>query len=156
MSRSRHSGPGTTSSSFRSPGAPRRRSRSWPFASPNNDVREVPVFQLTRILLVGALVLAQAPATPPPPPQQTQQPPPRFRTETNLVRVDAYATKGGEPVQDLTAGDFEVSEDNTPQKIESFEHIVVRTAGPQEERSEPTSATAANEPAAAPRRRVFV
>ena len=55
------------------------------------------------------------------------------------MRVDVYATKDGVPVQDLTAEDFEVSEDNTPQKVDSFEHIVVRTGGPQEERSEPAS-----------------
>jgi VWFA-related protein len=72
------------------------------------------------------------------------------------VRVDAYATKDGEPVQDLTAADFEVYEDNALQKIDSFEHIVVRGGGPQEERSEPTSVRAANELAADPRRRVFV
>src|SRR5260221_25927 len=78
----------------------------------------------------------------PPPPHQPQQPPPRFRTETNLGRVDVYATKGGEPVQDLTADDFEVYEDNAPQKVDSFEHIVVRTGGSQEERSEPASVTA--------------
>ena len=95
-------------------------------------------------------------APPQPPPQQPQQPPPRFRAETNLVRVDVYATKDGVPVQDLTADDFEVSEDNAPQKIDSFEHIVVQTGGPQEERSEPTSVTAANALAADPRRRVFV
>jgi ABC-type lipoprotein release transport system permease subunit len=34
-----------------------------------------------------------------------------------LVRVDAFATKGGVPVQDLTAADFDVFEDNVPQKI---------------------------------------
>ncbi|HMC78764.1 MAG TPA: VWA domain-containing protein, partial [Vicinamibacterales bacterium] len=111
---------------------------------------------MTRILLVAALILAQAPAPPPPPAQQPQQPPPRFRTETNLVRVDAYATKGGLPVQDLTADDFEVFEDNTPQKIDSFEHIVVRGGGPQDERSEPNTVQAANDLAADPRRRVFV
>jgi VWFA-related protein len=117
------------------------------------------VFQLTRILVVGALVLAQAPATPPPQPppnQQPQQPPPRFRVETNLVRVDAYATKNGVPVHDLTAADFEILEDNAPQKIESFEHIVVDTGGPQSERAEPSSVTAANALAADPRRRVFI
>ena len=72
------------------------------------------------------------------------------------MRVDVYATKDGVALQDLTADDFEISEDNAPQKIDSFEHIVVRTGGPQEERSEPTSVTAANELAADPRRRVFV
>jgi VWFA-related protein len=107
-----------------------------------------------RLIAFAVLLgLAQAAA---PPPQQPPQPPPRFRTETNLVRVDVYATKGGVALEDLTADDFEVSEDDTPQKIDSFEHIVVRTGGPQEERSEPASVTAANALAADPRRRVFV
>ena len=97
------------------------------------------MFQFARVCALGVVLLAQAtgaPQAPPPPtpaPQQPpQQPPPRFRAETNLVRVDAYATKNGVPVHDLTAADFEVFEDNAPQKIESFEHIVVRhrrTAG---------------------------
>ena len=58
------------------------------------------MFQFARLCVLGAL-LAQAPATPQPQASQQppQQPPPRFRSETNLVRVDAYATKGGEPVQ---------------------------------------------------------
>jgi VWFA-related protein len=118
------------------------------------------VFQFARLCALGLVLIAQAAGTQQPPssqpPQQPPQPPPRFRTETNLVRVDAYATKDGEPVQDLTVADFEVSEDNAPQKIESFEHIVVRTGGSQDERAEPTSVTAANALAADPRRRVFV
>ena len=117
------------------------------------------MFQFARLCALGALLLAQAPGTSQPPASQQPQPqppPPRFRTETNLVRVDVYATKDGVALQDLTADDFEVAEDNTPQKIDTFEHIVVRTGGPQEERSEPASVTAANELAADPRRRVFV
>jgi VWFA-related protein len=100
-----------------------------------------------------AVILAQAAQQPPP---QQPQPPPRFRTEANLVRVDVYATKDGAALQDLTADDFEVYEDNAPQKINTFEHIVVATGGPQDERSEPASVTAANALAADPRRRVFV
>jgi VWFA-related protein len=117
------------------------------------------MFQFARICALGAVLLAQAsgasqpPASPPP---QQPQPPPRFRAETNLVRVDVYATKDGVALQDLNAEDFEVYEDNAPQKIDSFEHIVVRTGGSQEERSEPASVTAANALAADPRRRVFV
>lgn len=125
------------------------------------------MFQSARSLgfaVAAALVLLQAPApsgqTPQPSPSQPppQQPPPspRFRAATNLVRVDVYATKDGVPVQDLTAADFELFEDNAPQKIDSFEHIVVQPAGPQETLTEPTSVTAANELAADPRRRVFV
>jgi VWFA-related protein len=117
------------------------------------------VFQFARVCAFGAVLLAQAAGSPPPPASSQQTPPqqpPRFRAETNLVRVDAYATKDGVPIQDLTADDFEILEDNTPQKIDTFEHIVVRTGGSQEERSEPTSVSAANALAADPRRRVFV
>ena len=107
-----------------------------------------------RFVTMGvALILAQAA---PPPQSSPQQPPPRFRGGANLVRVDVYATKDGAALQDLTAADFEISEDNAPQKIDTFEHIVVRTGGPQEERAEPASVTAANALAADPRRRVFV
>ena len=113
------------------------------------------MFQFARNIALGAAVLlAQTQASSQPTPPQPQNP--RFRAETNLVRVDVYATKDGVPVQDLTAADFEVYEDNAPQKIDTFEHIVVRTGGPQEERSEPNSVSAANELAADPRRRVFV
>lgn len=115
------------------------------------------MFQSARVCALGAFLLAQA-AGPPPassPPQPPQQPP-RFRAETNLVRVDAFATRGGVPVQDLSAADFEILEDNTPQKIDSFEHIVVTPAGPQEALVEPSSVAAANQLAADPRRRVFV
>ena len=115
------------------------------------------MFQFARVCALGAFLLAQASGTSQPASQQSQpQPPPRFRAETSLVRVDVYATKDGVALQDLTADDFEVSEDNAPQKVDTFEHIVVRTGGPQEERSEPASVSAANELAADPRRRVFV
>lgn len=122
------------------------------------------MFPVARACALGAVLLAQAAGTSQPPPAQqppaqpspAQQRPPRFRSDTNLVRVDVYATKGGVALQDLTADDFEVLEDNTPQKVDSFEHIVVRTGGSQEERSEPASVTAANALAADPRRRVFV
>ena len=94
----------------------------------------------------------QPPSQPPQPPppaerSQPQQPPPRFRTETNFVRVDVYATKDGAPVQDLKQDDFELFEDNTPQKIDTFEHIVVMPAGP-DPLSEPSSVTHANQLAA--------
>jgi len=70
--------------------------------------------------------------------------------------VDVYATKGGAPVMDLGAQDFELFEDNSPQKIESFEHIVVNPAGPDAGLIEPSSPTQANQLAADPKRRVFV
>src|SRR3954454_11840952 len=84
------------------------------------------------------------------------QPPPRFRTETNLVRADVYATKDGAPVQDLTGPDFEIFEDGKPQKIATFEPIVVNPAGPAAGLVEPSSPSQANQLAADPRRRVFV
>ena len=37
---------------------------------------------------------------------------------------------------DLKAEEFEVFEDGVSQKIETFEHVVVRPAGPQSERAE--------------------
>lgn len=115
------------------------------------------MFQFARsavLAAVGLAVLAGTAAFTQQP--QTPQPPPRFRTETNLVRVDVYATKDGVPVQDLKADDFEVFEDDAPQTIDSFEHIVVTPAGPAEALVEPSSVTQANQLAADPRRRVFV
>jgi VWFA-related protein len=49
-----------------------------------------------------------------------------FRTGVNFVRVDAFATINGAPVHDLTADDFEVSEDGAPQKVETFERVEAR------------------------------
>ena len=115
------------------------------------------MFQFARsavLAVVGLVLLADGAAFTQQ--QQPPQPPPRFRTETNLVRVDVYATKDGVPVQDMKAEDFEVFEDNTPQKIDSFEHIVVSPAGPTEALVEPSSVVQANQLAADPRRRVFV
>lgn len=129
------------------------------------------MFQFARSAVLTAVALAlmagrpgltqqQTPPQPPPaaqpPAGPPQQPPPRFRTETNLVQVDVYATKDGVPVQDLKAEDFELFEDNAPQKIDSFAHIVVTPAGPQAAVIEPSSVTQANQLAGDPRRRVFV
>jgi VWFA-related protein len=103
----------------------------------------------------AALAIAQA-GSPAPPPQQQQQQPPRFRTEANFVRVDAYPTRNGQPVLDLTAEDFEVLEDGKPQSIQSFEHVVVAPAGPEAQRSEPNTIEASRQLVANPRNRVFV
>jgi VWFA-related protein len=102
------------------------------------------------VLLAGARALTQQPQSPPP------VQPPRFRTETNLVRVDVYATKDGVPVQDLKAEDFEIFEDNAAQKIDSFEHVTVTPAGPADTLVEPSSVGQANQLIADPHRRVFV
>ena len=80
---------------------------------------------------LGAVLVAQQPA------QEVPQLP-RFRAGANLVRVDAYVSVNGQAVTDLTADDFEVLEDDTPQKIENFE--LVR---PRDTTSDTTSAPAA-------------
>src|SRR5262245_48712340 len=111
-----------------------------PGPCPRSRMRASAVRPLSRILATAAAVLclpagtiAQqrgAPAPRPPvavQPPSAQQPPapqpatspsgdqlPTFRTGANLVRVDVFPTKGGQPVQDLTAADFEVYEDNKP------------------------------------------
>ena len=101
---------------------------------------------------------AQSAPQPPPAasPQPSSQQTPTFRTEANFVRVDVYPLKDGHPVTDLTAADFEVFEDGAPQRVDAFEHVVVRPAGPQSERVEPASQREMKEAAANPRNRVFV
>lgn len=116
--------------------------------------------RMTRVLSTAALSTVsaaflaaqggqQAPAA-----QQPQ--PPVFRTEANFVRVDAYPTKDGQPVHGLTAADFEVREDGVLQKIETFEHVLISTGGPQSARIEPNSVREAERMAGNPRNRVFV
>ena len=99
----------------------------------------------------SAVLLAQAP---PPPASSPQQP--TFRGGANYVRVDMYATSDGQPVHDVTAAEIELREDGVVQAIEAFEHVVVRSAGPQETRIEPNSVAESREMAADPRARVFV
>ncbi len=86
--------------------------------------------------------------------QESQQPP-RFRVDANFVRVDAYPVKDGKPLAGLSAADFEVFEDGVLQKIETFEHVVVRAAD-NNERIDPGSQRAAQQAVANPRNRVFV
>jgi len=85
-----------------------------------------------------------------------QNQPPVFRSEANFVRVDVYPLRDGTPVEDLRAEDFEVIEDGTPQSVQTFEHILIRPAGPQAQRVEPNSIEASRQMAANARSRVFV
>jgi VWFA-related protein len=85
-----------------------------------------------------------------------EQPRPTFRTEANYVRVDMYATRDNQPIEDLKQEEIEILEDGTPQKIAAFEHVTVRPAGPQETRVEPNTAEQSRQAAADPRARVFV
>ncbi|MBI3401466.1 MAG: VWA domain-containing protein [Acidobacteria bacterium] len=96
-------------------------------------------------VVLGIVALAQTPA---------QQP--TFRTEANYVRVDAYPTKDGAPVTDLTQADFDVLENGIPQKIEQFEHVMIRGNLPQELRREPNSVAQSRAQMTDPRARVFV
>ena len=53
--------------------------------------------------------------------QQDRNTPPVFRSDVDLVQVDAYVTDSqGNPVTGLTADDFEVREDRRPQSIAYF------------------------------------
>ena len=74
--------------------------------------------------ILGALLCLAGGATAPR--AQTQIAQPTFRTEANFVRVDVYPTRNGTPVTDLRAQDFQILEDKLPQKIEEFEHVVIR------------------------------
>jgi VWFA-related protein len=87
---------------------------------------------------------------------QDQLPQPTFRAEANYVRVDVFPTRNGVPVTDLTAADFEVVEDRSPQKIEQFEHVLIRAAGVDAGRREPNTVAESREAIKDPRTRVFV
>jgi len=55
-----------------------------------------------------------------------QQAPPTFRTQIDAVEVDAFVTdREGRPVPNLTADDFEVLEENRPQRITSFSEVSI-------------------------------
>lgn len=93
------------------------------------------------------------------PQPQDQQPPqqePRFRAGANLVRVDAYVMADGKAITDLTIKDFEVLEDNVPQRIESFQLIQPRGPVPVTELREPNTVAESREMAKDSASRVFV
>jgi VWFA-related protein len=75
------------------------------------------------VLLLTAVVAGQEqkPAPADPPPQQ-----PVFRAGTDLVRVDVTVSqRGDEPVTDLTIEDFEITEDDVPQPVETLKFVNV-------------------------------
>jgi VWFA-related protein len=109
----------------------------------------IAAFAVSSLVVSGFSRTSQPPA---PAPQ-----PPTFRTEANYVRVDVYpTTKDGAPIMDLTQQDFDVVESGTAQKIEQFEHVVIRAAGSQETRMEPNTVREARAGLENPRARVFV
>src|SRR6185503_1837337 len=81
---------------------------------------------------------------------------PTFRSGANYVRVDMYATRDGQPIEDLKSTDVEVLEDGVPQKVEDFEHVVVRSAATPVSRVEVDGLRGSREAAGDPRSRVFV
>ncbi len=113
---------------------------------------------LRSLVLLMALVSVtlgarQQPATPPAPEEPAQ---PRFRAGANLVRVDTYVMADGVPVNDLTIEDFEVLEDNVPQRLESLQLVQPRGPAPQGERREPNTVAESREMARDADSRVFV
>jgi Ca-activated chloride channel family protein len=67
---------------------------------------------------LAAMLLSQAPIERRPPPQQV----PTIKVETRLVNVAVNVTDAhGAPVPGLAQSDFQISEDNHPQKIAFFE-----------------------------------
>jgi VWFA-related protein len=84
------------------------------------------------------------------------QAPPTFRAGANFVRVDMYPTLDGVVVSDLRPDEVELLEDASPQRIDTFEHVRVRAAGPEESRVEPNTVEESRQMATDPRARVFV
>ena len=81
------------------------------------------VLAFTGGLTVGAQQAANQQGSAQPPADQTQL---TFRAGINFVTVDAYVSDSkGLPATDLKQSDFEVLEDNKPQKIEAFRFIKV-------------------------------
>ena len=72
------------------------------------------------------------------------------------MRVDVYPTINGAAVRDLTQPDFDILEDGVPQKIESFEYVNVRGAGPEAEQHEPNTVAEARQIAETTKGRLFV
>src|SRR5215470_8508060 len=76
-------------------------------------------------VLAGAFVGAQQPSPPPNDPELV------FRVTTRMVLVDAIVLdKEGNPVQDLKANDFTVTEDGVRQRITSFAERIPEPARP--------------------------
>ena len=72
-------------------------------------------------VLAGSNSSGQQPKPQPDP----QQPIPVFRAGTAVVRVDVTATARDEPVTDLATADFEVTEDDVPQAVQTSQFIRV-------------------------------
>ena len=105
-----------------------------------------PGLTLAAAVAAGAMLSAQNPP----------QGQPTFRGGANVVRVDLFAMRDGNVVDDLQASEVEVLEDGVKQTIENFEYVVVRPPVAQELRAEPNSVAESRQMAADPRARIFV
>jgi VWFA-related protein len=101
--------------------------------------------------LLPLLVITLA-AQDPAPPAQLEP----FRTEVNYIRVDMYPTADGKPVVDLRQDEIEILDEGEPQKIDRFEHVLVRGARSQEARRDPATVAEMREATQDIRARLFV
>lgn len=84
------------------------------------------------------------------------QQPQVLRAGAYLVQVDAYLTRDGQPIRDLTADDFELLEDGKVQVIDSARFIEFPTWSPDQQRRDPNSQRESEELAGDPSHRLFV
>src|SRR5881227_2557408 len=105
---------------------------------------------LLALLLAHALLVSvagQSPSSTTQTPSQKREGAPEkddvVRITSNLVQVDAVVTdKKGNPVTDLRPEDFEIYEDNRPQKITNFSFVSVEPGAQPAGTPAPESATA--------------
>lgn len=81
---------------------------------------------------------------------------PTFRAGSILVTVDTYPQRDGRIVESLTAADFELLEDNKPQRIEEVEFVRVEPALTVESRRDPNNTRDMLAMVTDPHNRVFV
>ena len=111
----------------------------------------IPVWIAAAALMAAAIAGASGQSQTP---DQSQNP--TFRSEANYVRVDVFPTANGVPVADLRQDEFQILEDGAPQKVEQFEHVVIRGNVPQEIRREPSTVAESRSMMRNARARVFV
>src|SRR5438067_13644514 len=93
---------------------------------------------LLALVLAHALLVSVAGQSPSPaaqtPSQKREGAPEKddvVRITSNLVQIDAVVTdRKGQPVTDLRPEDFEIYEDNRPQKITNFSFVSVEPGAP--------------------------
>ena len=86
-------------------------------------MKSKPYLALLLSICVFSPALAQTKPAPQPQKKAEEADDDVVRITTNLVQVDVVVTKGGKPVPNLTAEDFEIYEDGRRQTITSFAYI---------------------------------